>query len=242
LRTFIDHLKRRKRRKRLESLAKEIFRENKNIREESKKYLSEKVTSVEFALEQACFIVAEDISDNANFRKYIRENTYKFGNMKSSMKKKAEDPEKVYEMYYDYNEPVKFMKPHRVLAINRGEKEGILSVSIQYNEEYLVDFLKKKLIHKNNEETTRLLEASIKDALKRLIMPSIEREIRAELTEKAGLSAIANFSSNLRNLLMQPPIKSKTVLGFDPAFRTGCKLAVLDPTGKVLDIKVIYPT
>lgn len=225
----------------LESLAKEIFRENKNIREEAKKYLSEKVTSVEFALEQACFIVAEDISDNANFRKYIRENTYKFGNMKSSMKKKAEDPEKVYEMYYDYNEPVKFMKPHRVLAINRGEKEGILSVSIQYNEEYLVDFLKKKLIHKNNEETTRLLKASIKDALKRLIMPSIEREIRAELTEKAGLSAIANFSSNLRNLLMQPPIKSKTVLGFDPAFRTGCKLAVISPTGEMEHIDVIYP-
>lgn len=225
----------------LEPLAKEIFRENPNIMEEAKKYLSDKVTSVDFALEQACYIVAENISDNANFRKYIRDNTFKFGNLKTVMKKKAEDENKVYEMYYDYNEPVKFVKPHRVLAINRGEKEGVLSVTIEYNLEFLENYLKSKLIHKNNKDTTKLLENSITDALKRLIMPSIEREIRSDLTEVSETSAITNFSQNLRNLLMQPPIKSKTVLGFDPAFRTGCKLAVISSNGVMEHIDVIYP-
>jgi len=225
----------------LEPLAKEIFRENKNIKFEAEKYLSDKVTSVQFALEQACFIVAEQISDNANFRKYIRDNTFKFGILKSIKKKKAEDLDKIYEMYYDYSEPVKYLKSHRVLAVNRGEKEGVLSVSIEYNLEYLENYLQSKLIHKNNDDTTYLLKLSITDALKRLIMPSIEREIRAELTENAEDSAIDNFSKNLHNLLMQPPIKSKTVMGFDPAFRTGCKLAVISPTGEMLHIDVIYP-
>lgn len=225
----------------LEPLSKEIFRENKNILVEAGKYLSDKVPSEEFALEQACYIVAENISDNANIRKYIRNNTLRFGILKSSLKKKAEDLTHVYEMYYDYREPVKFVKPHRVLAINRGEKEGILSVSIEYNQEFLENYLKSKLIHKDNKDTTNLLLNSIKDALKRLIMPSVEREVRAEITENAELSAISNFSNNLRNLLMQPPIKSKTVLGFDPAFRTGCKLAVISPTGSLEHIDVIYP-
>ena len=225
----------------LEPLAKEIFRENRNIKEEAKKYLSDKVTSVEFALEQACYIVAENISDNANFRKYIRANTFKFGNLKSVKKKKAEDENKVYEMYYDYNEPIKFVKSHRILAINRGEKEDILNVSIEYNLEFLENYLQSKLIHKDNVDTTNLLKISITDSLKRLIMPSIEREIRAELTEVAEDSAINNFSKNLHNLLMQPPIKSKTVLGFDPAFRTGCKLAVISKNGNLEHIDVIYP-
>lgn len=225
----------------LEPLAKEIFRENKNIREEAKKYLNDKVLDVDFALEQANYIVAESISDNANFRKYIRANTFKFGILKTSKKKKAEDENQVYEMYYDYSEPVKNVKQHRVLAINRGEKEGVLSVSIDTNNEYLENYLKGKLIHKNNEDTTKLLELAIKDALKRLILPSVEREIRSELTETAEVSAISNFSKNLYNLLMQPPIKSKTVLGFDPAFRTGCKLAVISGTGEMEHIDVIYP-
>lgn len=225
----------------LEPLAKEIFRENKNILEEAKKYVNDKVVSIEFALEQACFIVAEDISDNANLRKYIRDNTYKFGMLKSIKKKKALDENKTYEMYYDYSEAVKNVKPHRILAINRGEKEGILSVGIEVNNEYLENYLKKKLVHKDNKETTELLVLSIKDSLKRLILPSIEREIRAELTEEAETSAIGNFSSNLKNLLMQPPMKAKTVLGFDPAFRTGCKLAVISPVGEMLHIDVIYP-
>jgi len=225
----------------LEHLAKEIFRENENVLSVAKKYLSDKVSTVEFALEQALYIVAENISDNASFRKYIRSNTMKFGILKSLKKKKAEDLEKLYEIYYDYSESLKTIKPHRVLAINRGEKENVLSVSILYNEEYLESYLKGKLIHKNNKDTNTLLEKGIKDALKRLIMPSIEREIRAELTEVAEDSAISNFSNNLKNLLMQPPIKSKTVLGFDPAFRTGCKLAVISQTGELLHIDVIYP-
>ena len=225
----------------LEPLAKEIFRENKNIREEAKKYLNDKVLDIDFALEQANYIVAESISDNANFRKYIRANTFKFGILKTTKKKKAEDENQVYEMYYDYSEPVKNVKQHRVLAINRGEKEGVLSVSIDTNNEYLENYLKGKLIHKNNEDTTKLLELAIKDALKRLILPSVEREIRSELTENAEVSAISNFSKNLYNLLMQPPIKSKTVLGFDPAFRTGCKLAVISGTGEMEHIDVIYP-
>lgn len=226
----------------LEPLAKEIFRENPRILEIAKQYVNENVKDVDFALEQANYIVAENISDNANFRKYIRTNTFKFGVFKATKKKKAaEDENKVYEMYYDYNEPVKYVKPHRVLAINRGEKEGVLSVSIEYNQEFLENYLKGKLIHKNNSDTTKLLEMAISDALKRLIMPSIEREVRAELTEVAENAAISNFSQNLRNLLMQPPIKSKTVLGFDPAFRTGCKLAVISATGEMEHIDVIYP-
>ena len=225
----------------LEPLAKEIFKENNNIKKEALKYLSDKVPNVDFALEQACFIVAENISDNANYRKYIRANTFKFGNLKSIKKKKAEDENKVYEIYYNYNEPVRYVKSHRVLAINRGEKEDILSVSIEYNLEFLEKYLQNKLIHKQAQDTTNLLKLSITDALKRLIMPSIEREIRSELTEMAEDSAIENFSKNLHNLLMQPPIKSKTVLGFDPAFRTGCKLAVISSTGDLLHIDVIYP-
>ncbi|MCM1053711.1 MAG: RNA-binding transcriptional accessory protein [Ruminococcus sp.] len=224
----------------LEPLAKEIFRENDNILKVAEVYLSDKVPSIDFALEQSMYIVAENISDNASFRKYIRENTTKFGNLKSSKKKNSEDELKVYEMYYDYNEPLKFVKPHRILALNRGEKEGILTVNVDYNMEYLENYLKNKLIHKHNK-TEKYLELSIKDALKRLIMPSVIREIRSELTEKAEIVAIDNFSGNLKNLLMQPPIKDKCVLGFDPAFRTGCKLAVISSTGKMEHIDVIYP-
>lgn len=225
----------------LEPLAKEIFRENKDIEEIAKKYINDKVKDVTFALEQACYIVAENISDDAKFRKYIRDNTMKFGVLKSVKKKKAEDEAHVYEMYYDYSENVKYVKPHRVLAINRGEKEGVLSVSIEYNLEFLENYLQSRLIHKRGQKTEDLLKLSITDALKRLIMPSIEREIRAEISEIAEESAIHNFSSNLHNLLMQPPMKSKVVLGFDPAFRTGCKLAVISPNGEMLHIDVIYP-
>lgn len=225
----------------LKPLAKEIFKENKNILSEAEKYIGEKIPSREFAIEQALYIVAEDISDNAKFRSFIRSNTFKYGIIKCTKKKKAEDLELVYEMYYDYSESVRNIRPHRVLAINRGEKEGILSVSIDYNMEYLEQYLKKNLVHKDNSDTTELLLRGIRDALKRLIMPSVEREIRSELTEVAEDSAIKNFSSNLKNLLMQPPIKNKTVLGFDPAFRTGCKLAVISPQGTLEHIDVIYP-
>lgn len=225
----------------LEPLAKEIFRENQDILTIAKTFLNDKVTSIPFALEQACYIVAENISDNANFRKYIRSNTFKYGILKSQMKKKAEDEAHVYEMYYDYSEAVRSVKPHRILALNRGEKEGVLSVSIEYHLEFLENYLQSRLIHKKGQKTEELLVLSIRDALKRLIMPSIEREIRAELTSVAEESAIENFSGNLKNLLMRPPIKKKTVLGFDPAFRTGCKLAVISPNGELKHIDVIYP-
>ena len=225
----------------LEPLAKEIFRENKDILNIAKNFLNEKVPTIEFALEQACFIVAENISDNASFRKYIRNYLYRNGVIKSSAKKNSKDEEKIYEMYYNFEIKVSWIKPHQLLAMNRGEKEGALKVEISAPMEKVESFLENKLIHKNNKETTELLKTSITDALKRLIMPSIEREIRADLTEVAEESAIKNFGTNLKNLLMQPPIKSRTVLGFDPAFRTGCKLAVISPTGSLLHIDVIYP-
>ena len=225
----------------LEPLAKEIFRENKDILNIAKNFLNEKVPTIEFALEQACFIVAENISDNASFRKYIRNYLYRNGVIKSSAKKNSKDEEKIYEMYYNFEIKVSWIKPHQLLAMNRGEKEGALKVEISAPMEKIESFLENKLIHKNNKETTELLKTSITDALKRLIMPSIEREIRADLTEVAEESAIKNFGTNLKNLLMQPPIKSRTVLGFDPAFRTGCKLAVISPTGSLLHIDVIYP-
>ena len=223
----------------LEPLAKEIFRENKDILNIAKNFLNEKVPTIEFALE--CFIVAENISDNASFRKYIRNYLYRNGVIKSSAKKNNKDEEKIYEMYYNFEIKVSWIKPHQLLAMNRGEKEGALKVEISAPMEKIESFLENKLIHKNNKETTELLKTSITDALKRLIMPSIEREIRADLTEVAEESAIKNFGTNLKNLLMQPPIKSRTVLGFDPAFRTGCKLAVISPTGSLLHIDVIYP-
>ena len=225
----------------LEPLAKEIFRENKNILEEAKKYLKESVPTIDFALEQACFIVAENISDNASFRKYIRNFMYKNGLIKSSKKKNATDETGTYEIYYNYEIKVSWIKPHQLLALNRGEKEGILKVEIDTDTDKIKQFLESKLIHKNNPKTTELLKRSIEDALKRLIYPSVEREIRADLTEKAEDAAIKNFGINLKNLLMQPPMKSKVVLGFDPAFRTGCKLAVISPTGALLHIDVIYP-
>ena len=225
----------------LEPLAKEIFREKEHILELAKNYINDKVPTIDFALEQACFIVAEDISDNANFRKYIRNYLYKNGILKSSIKKNAEDELKVYEIYYNYEIKASWIKPHQLLALNRGEKEGILKVDLEAPTEKIVSYLESKLIHKNNPETTRLLKISINDALKRLILPSVEREIRSDLTEKAEEVAIKNFGINLHNLLMQPPIKSKNVLGFDPAFRTGCKLAVISPTGTLLHIDVIYP-
>lgn len=224
----------------LTPLAKEIFRENADIVNIASKYLKEGVESVEFALEQAGFIVAEDISDNASFRKYIRNNMYKFGVLKSVKKKKSEDESKTYEMYYEYSEPVRFLKPHRILAINRGEKEDILSVTIEVDNTYIEKFLENKLIHKDNK-ASEILRNCIKDALKRLILPSTIREIRTDLTEMASSSAIKNFSENLYNLLMQPPMKSKTVMGFDPAFRTGCKLAVISPSLEVEHIDVVYP-
>ena len=225
----------------LEPLAKEILKENKNILEIAKTYINDKIKSREDALEQALYIVSENISDNPNFREYIRNNMENYGIIKVKKNKKKEDTNRVYEMYYDYQEKVKYIKPHRILAINRGEDEGILNVSIEQNMDYIENYLKNKLIHKREYKTALLIEYAIKDALKRLIIPSVTREVRAELTLKAEEVAIKNFGNNLHNILLQPPIKDKVVLGFDPAFRTGCKLAVIKPTGEVEHIDVIYP-
>lgn len=226
----------------LEPLAKTILTMPKDsLKNLALPYLKKEAKTVEDALKGAGYIIAEMISDNATYRKTIRNNTYLNGQIKSKLKKNASDEKLVYEIYYDYTEPVKYIKPHRILALNRGEKEKILTVSIEYDENNVYDYLERKLIKNNNSESAQLIKEAIKDSYKRLIKPSIEREIRSELTEKAEVVAIDNFSKNLENLLLTPPMKEKIVLGFDPAYRTGCKLAVIDATGKKLDIKVIYP-
>ena len=229
----------------LEPLANMIMEfKNRDIKKEAKSFLNDKVTSIEEAIEGAKYIIAEAISDNAEYRKYIRENIVKFGIITSKLKKKAQelDQAKTYEMYYDYSEAIKSIKPHRVLAINRGEKEGILSVNIDVDFSYIINYLEKKVIKKSNTSEEIYVKEAILDSYKRLIFPSVEREIRSELKETAEVTAIDNFSKNVENLLLTPPMKGKTVLGYDPAFRTGCKLAVLDSTGKPLKIEVIYPT
>ena len=229
----------------LEPLANMIMEfKNRDIKKEAKSFLNDKVTSIEEAIEGAKYIIAEAISDNAEYRKYIRENIVKFGIITSKVKKKAQelDQAKTYEMYYDYSEAIKSIKPHRILAINRGEKEGILSVNIDVDFSYIINYLEKKVIKKSNTSEEIYVKEAILDSYKRLIFPSVEREIRSELKETAEITAIDNFSKNVENLLLTPPMKGKTVLGYDPAFRTGCKLAVLDSTGKPLKIEVIYPT
>lgn len=194
-------------------------------------------------LEGASYIIAEYISDNAFYRKYIRGFFFRTGIIKSKIKKgkENEDEHKVYDMYYSFEEPVKYIKPHRILALNRGEKEGILSVSIDIDVEEIENYLAQKIIKNSESLVCDLVKDAIKDSLKRLILPSVEREVRSELTDKASEVSIQSFSENLKNLLLTPPMKEITVLGFDPAFRTGCKLAVLDKTGKVEAIGVIYP-
>ncbi len=198
------------------------------------------VASAADAVSGAQDIIAESISDEADYRKWIRLTTMKRGRVVSV----AKDPEaeSVYEMYYDFEEPVRRLAGHRVLALNRGEKEKFLTVRIEAPEEEIIRYLKKKVIRADNPHTTPVLEMAVQDSYKRLIAPAIEREIRSELTEKAEDGAIQVFKKNLEQLLMQPPIVGQTVLGWDPAFRTGCKLAVVSPTGKVIGTTVIYPT
>lgn len=205
------------------------------------KFLNDNVKTKEDAIEGAKYIIAEYISDNAYYRKWIRNDIYNNSKIVTKKKKNAVDEKKVYEMYYDYSEDVKYIKPHRVLAINRGEKEGVLSVSLEYNKEYIYNYLEKKLIKDENSECAVYVKDAIVDSYKRLIGPSIEREIRSELTEKSEEGAIEVFAKNLENYLLTPPMKDKMILGLDPAYRTGCKLAVIDYTGQMLDIKVIYP-
>ena len=230
----------------LEPLAKKImaFPTTGDIENLAKPYLNDKVKTIDDAILGAGYIIAEWTSDNASFRKYIRSYIFKNGTLISKLKKNKEDkdPNRVYEIYYNYNELIKRAKPHRIMAVNRGEKEGVLSVSLDYNIDDIIVFLEKKLIKNDKSFVLNIVKDSIKDSLKRLILPSVEREIRAELKEKAEDVSIENFSTNVEKLLLTPPIKEKVVLGYDPAFRTGCKLAVLDKTGKPLEIAVIYPT
>ncbi len=212
------------------------------LREEAEQYLSEEkgVTSVEDAISGAKDIIAEAISDEADYRSWIRKITMKKGKLIST----AKDPEaeSVYEMYYEFEEPLSKLAGHRILALNRGEKEKILTVKIEAPEEEILGYLEKQTIHGKNISTEQALKEAVEDSYKRLIGPAIEREIRSDLTEKAEDGAIEVFGKNLHQLLMQPPITGQVVLGWDPAFRTGCKLAVVDPTGKVLGTTVIYPT
>ena len=204
------------------------------------KFINDKVKTEEEAIQGAKYIIAEYISDNAYYRKYIRDNTFNHGTIVSKLKKNAEDPKKIYEMYYDFEEEVKKIKPHRVLALNRGENENVLSVSVKSSKEFIIKFLESKMIKKENKCAEYVRDA-INDSYTRLIEPSIEREIRSELSEVASDEAIENFGKNLECLLMQPPIKNQRVLGFDPGYSNGCKLAVLDETGKYLYSTVIKP-
>ncbi|MFK3905444.1 Tex family protein [Bacillus safensis] len=199
------------------------------------------VANVEEALEGAQHIIAEQLADDPDMRKWIRSETYQKGSLVTSGKDVESDEKNVYEMYYDYQEPIKKIVPHRVLAVNRGEKEGILKAAIEPPAENIRFYLDKQVLKSKQTTARPFIEAAIDDAYKRLIQPSIEREIRKELTEKAEEQAIHIFAENLRKLLLQPPMKGKRVLGVDPAFRTGCKLAVVDDTGKVHHIGVIYP-
>ncbi len=204
------------------------------------KFINENVKTKEDAIQGAMYIIAEYISDNAYYRKWIRNFTYKTGKIKTKLKKNAVDEKKIYEMYYEYEEDVKFIKPHRVLAVNRAEKEDVISVSIEVDKNKIYSFLEEKMVKKENE-CAELVRESIKDSYARLIGPSIEREIRSELSEEAGDVAIENFGKNLESLLLQPPIKDKRVLAFDPGYTNGCKLACLDETGKYLYSCVIKP-
>ena len=205
------------------------------------KFINENVKSEEEAIQGAKYIIAEYISDNAFYRKWIRNFTFNNGKIKSKIKKNAEDEKKIYEMYYDYEEEVKKIKPHRVLAINRGEKEDILTVNIEINKEKILDFLKSKIVKKEKSIVTTYVLDAIDDSYKRLISPSIEREIRSDLTTVAEEAAIKNFGKNLESLLLTPPIKEKMVLAFDPGFTNGCKLAVIDKNGTYITSLVIKP-
>ena len=210
-----------------------------DLREIAKEYLSDNVKTIKDAIQGAEDIIAEDISDNADFRKAIKKSYYRDGVIQTSaVDKEAKSP---YEIYYDFTETIKTLPSHRILAINRGEKEKFLKVKLVKNEQYILNLLEKHIIKRNSTRENEL-QATIQDSWKRLIEPSLDREIRADLTEKADEQAIKVFGKNAKQLLLGAPLKGYTVLGFDPAYRTGCKLAVIDETGKVLDTAVLYPT
>jgi protein Tex len=227
----------------LEPLAKMImaFPTSGSYERLTQKFLNDKVKTIDDALTGAKYIIAEYISDNAYYRKYIRNFIYHNGLIKTKKKKNNLDQEKIYEMYYDYEEAIKYVKPHRILAINRGEKEDVLSVNLVIDNDKIIEYLNSKIIKNKDSFVSELVDEAIKDSYKRLIFPSIEREIRSDLTEKADISAINNFASNLEHLLLTPPLKERVVLAFDPGYINGCKIAVIDKTGKYLDSTVVKP-
>ena len=228
----------------LEPLAKWLMQlTDGEVQSEAEKYIDKekKVSSAEEALHGAHEIIAEQVSDNAKFRTWIRSYTYNKGMYVSNVKDEQADEKGVYEMYYDFAEPVHKMVSHRILATNRGEKEDILKVFLQVDEAAILAYLDRQIVKNPASPSSSFVREAYQDSYKRFIQPAIERELRNELTEKADEQAIAIFGENLRNLLLQPTLKGKVVLGFDPAYRTGCKLAVVDATGKVLAIEVIYP-
>jgi uncharacterized protein len=230
----------------LEPLAELVWSQDTiNIELEAEKYISEEheLNSLEDILAGVNDIIAEWISDEPSYREYIREQTFKHGTVYAEVKNEAKDERTVYKMYYDYNEPVRSMVSHRILALNRGEKEDVLRVSVEPPNDRIIAYIRGKVIKNSADQScVDILEKVIEDSYKRLIQPSIEREIRSNLTDMAETQAIDIFSENLKNLLLQPPLKDRNILGVDPAFRTGCKLAAVDETGKVLAVNVIYPT
>ncbi|EJD5660707.1 Tex family protein [Staphylococcus pseudintermedius] len=229
-------------RKGIEPLAEWIYRQklDADLGEKAQTFLTDEVTSVEEAIQGAQDIIAEKIADHPQYRKQILKLTQKEGLMTALKKKKAEDEKAVFEMYYDYQEPLRQVANHRILAMNRGENEKILQVKIEMDKAILAQNIKKQEVKGHNELST-IVGVAIDDAMKRLIFPSIEREIRTDLTERAEAQAITLFSENLKNLLLQPPLKGKQILGVDPAFRTGCKLAVINPYGTFIEKSVMYP-
>ncbi|WP_432724714.1 Tex family protein [Staphylococcus equorum] len=229
-------------RKGLEPFAKWLKQSNLDttIENKAQQFLNEEVETIEAAIKGAQDIIAELVSDAPKYRTKILKDTFQHGNIITQKKKNAEDEKETFSMYYDYNEPVKKIANHRVLAVNRGEKEKVLSVKLEMDTQGIENFIRKNEIT-TNHEGNYIIEDAIKDSLKRLIMPSIEREIRGDITEKAENHAIDVFSENLRNLLLQPPLKGKQILGVDPAFRTGCKLAVINPFGTFVAKGVMYP-
>ena len=212
-----------------------------SLEEIAKPFVNDKVESIDKAIEGAKYIIAENISDDAKVRKQIRDNTYNYGIIKSKIKKNAKDDNKIYDMYYEYEERLKYIKPHRILALNRGEKENVLSVSIDYDIDRVINYLNRKFIKNEKSFVVDIVKDAIIDSYKRLIAPSIEREIRSELTEMGEEAAIDNFGKNLEALLLTPPMKEIVVLAFDPGFVNGCKIAVIDKNGKYLDSSVVKP-
>lgn len=226
----------------LQGLADFILEFNKaDLEKEALKYLNNQVKTKEEAIQGASYIIADMISDNATYRKFIRNYIKKQGIIKTKVKKNNPDVKKIYEIYYDYKERITKIKPYQILAINRAEKEKVISISFEYDLDYILNYLEKRIVRDKTSQSAKIVELAIQDSLKRLILSSLEREIRSEITEFANQDAIKNFSHNLENLLLTPPIKGKTILALDPGFRTGSKVAVVDKLGRMLETAVIYP-